>query len=95
MSGVKFPLGQLVATPAALAAFEKAGDPFVMDKLVARHQAGDWGELSAEDRRSNDEGLGAAPDRLHSNYVLADGQKIWIITEWDRSVTTVLLPEDY
>jgi len=63
-------------------------------KAIARHQAGNWGELSQEDRAANDQAL-AEGTRILSRYHATDGLKFWVITEADRSVTTVLLPEDY
>ena len=65
---------------------------FVQDSL-ARHESGDWGELEAEDVETNDRAL-VAGERLLSAYSF-EGTKIWVITEWDRSVTTVLFPEEY
>lgn len=87
-----FPLGQVVMTP-GVAALGIDPTPY-----IARHAAGDWGELDSFDRRQNDialkEGL-----RLLSAYNVAAGDgettRLWVITEWDRSVTTVLLPEEY
>lgn len=67
------------------------------DNLVGylnRHAAGDWGDLSNDDRRANAEALKDG-SRLLSAYHLKDGTKIWIITEVDRSATTVLLPAEY
>lgn len=61
---------------------------------LRRHLSGDWGELSAEDRRSNDDALKSG-DRLLSAYQVAPDLKLWIITEWDRSLTTLLLPDEY
>ena len=61
---------------------------------LQRHVAGDWGEVCAEDKQSNDHAL-VEGTRILSAYRAADGTKFWIITEADRSVTTVLLPEDY
>ncbi|APC69149.1 plasmid related protein [Ralstonia solanacearum] len=88
----RLPLGQLVATPAAIAALA-AADVSIF-KLLNRHARGDWGDLSSEDLALND--LAAiTSQRVLSNYLLGNGQKVWIITEWDRSVTTVLLPDDY
>jgi hypothetical protein len=89
---VTFSLGKLVATPGALAAISNnARSPLT---FLLRHQAGDWGDISQEDRRENDfsvqNGL-----RILSAYRLDDGTKVWIITEADRSVTTILLPEEY
>ena len=85
------PLGRVVATPGALKLLSEAGeDPF---DYLARHSSGDWGELCAFDRRQNEialrEGL-----RIFSSYDTLAG-RCWIITEADRSVTTILLPEEY
>ncbi|MGO4281546.1 hypothetical protein [Cupriavidus sp. RAF20_2] len=88
----RLPLGRLLATPAAFNALQTAGVSIFA--LVNRHARGDWGDVSDEDRQHND--LAAiAGQRVLSDYPLPDGQKVWIITEWDRSATTVLLPEDY
>jgi hypothetical protein len=59
-----------------------------------RHQRGDWGDVDEEDQDTNKRAL-LDGDRLLSAYTLPGGRKIWIITEWDRSVTTLLFPEDY
>ena len=61
---------------------------------MARHAAGDWGDLAEEDRRTNDIAI-AEGTRLLSAYRLDTGTKIWIITEADRSSTCILLPEEY
>ena len=85
-------LGQVVATPGALEALEQASvQPF---QLLARHQAGDWGEVCVEDKQLNDEALSDGT-RVLSAYTLDTGVKIWIITEADRSATTLLLPSEY
>ncbi len=86
----KFTFGRLVATPNALAAIPNE------EILVAlgRHLQGDWGTLDTEDWNANDSAL-AHGERLFSAYVSTGNVKFWIITECDRSVTTVLLPEDY
>ncbi|QPI43594.1 plasmid related protein [Pectobacterium aroidearum] len=60
-----------------------------------RHLCGDWGELGENDRRQNDHALASGEDRLFSSYQVNPNLKIWIITEWDRSVTTLLLPSEY
>lgn len=88
----KFPLGLLVATPAALNALEDSGESSY--KYLAMHCAGNWGELCPEDWATNDDALETG-GRLLSAYKLSNGVSIWIITEWDRSVTTILLPFDY
>ena len=88
----KFNLGRIVSTPGALAALTRSGDNPAC--FIRRHVQGDWGELCAEDVQGNEfsaqNGL-----RLLSAYRLSDGTKIWISTEADRSVTTILLPEEY
>jgi hypothetical protein len=85
-----FPLGQVVATPAAL----KLVPPDLLQSWLRRHQTGDWGVVGRDDWASNDRDL-VKGNRLLSAYLTPDGTKVWIITEWDRLVTTVLLPEEY
>lgn len=85
-----FPLGHIVATPNALAKLT-AQD---ISTAIQRHQAGDWGDLDEDDRQENAHSLEQGL-RLLSAYRATGGIKFWIITEADRSVTTVLLPEDY
>jgi hypothetical protein len=93
LSNAKFPLGQCVATPGALDALARAG--VMADVLLHRHESGDWGEVDAEDQRQNDSAV-VSGARVHSAYRLPDTmEKIWIITEWDRSITTILLPDEY
>lgn len=91
MAGVLNSLGFVMATPAALALLEKHGmDP---GELLARHQSGDWGDLCREDWKMNDHDLREG-GRLFSAYDTPAG-RVWIITEADRSVTTILLPHEY
>ena len=90
MAGMKFPLGRLVITPAALHAL-KAED---VTASIRRHVTGDWGELDEHDRQENERSLREGY-RLLSAYMDSSGTRFWIITEADRSATTVLLPEDY
>jgi hypothetical protein len=90
----KFEMGRLVATPAALEALEKWDKDFVVKNLLDRHFAGDWGDLDAEDKAANDEAVKEG-ERILSSYQLAPNLKIYVITEADRSATTVLLPDDY
>jgi hypothetical protein len=86
---VLFPLGNIVATPGAIDAI----NPLVMGLCLMRHAQGDWGDLSEEDVAANNVAVRNG-GRLLSAY--GDGRaRFWIITEWDRSVTTVLLPEEY
>lgn len=88
----KFPLGQCLSTPGSARALEEAGQsPF---EFLLRHVVGDWGEVGPEDWKENDLSLQEG-FRLLSSYHTAAGVKLWIITEADRSVTTILLPEEY
>ena len=64
-------------------------------RALARHAQGDWGDLCREDHERNNQALQSGEERLFSSYHTEDGTKFWIITEWDRSVTTVLLPDEY
>jgi hypothetical protein len=99
MSAPLFPLGQVVATPGALEASRHPGQFLA---LLARHVRGDWGCVDPEDAEANRLAL-TQGDRLLSAYPI-DPEKpskgfgencLWIITEADRSVTTILLPEEY
>jgi len=87
-----FSLGQIVATPGALAALEKAGQGPL--DFLSRHVYGDWGDLCDEDRRENQLSLERGFRLLSSYRTLAD-VKLYVITEADRSVTTILLPAEY
>lgn len=87
---VKFPFGQLYATPAALESLTHDD----IQTALKRHLRGDWGDLDRDDKIENELSL-AKGFRLLSAYQGANGTKFWIITEADRSVTTVLLPADY
>ena len=92
-----FTLGQVVATPGALEAIEKAGQ--VLVEFLSQHAKGQWGELCEEDRRLNDEAVKDG-SRILSAYRLKTGVKIWIITEAEddkghRAATTLLLPDEY
>ena len=87
-----FPLGQVVATPGALRALERSEQsPW---EFLERHCGCDWGEMGADDRAANDSAV-LQEVRLLSAYRLAGGDTLWIITEADRSATTLLLPEEY
>jgi hypothetical protein len=87
----KFELGQIVATPGALDTFSREE----LAKCLKRHSEGDWGDLDNEDKAANDDSLNPNhPGRLLSSYRLPSG-KLYIITEWNRGVTTLLLPEEY
>jgi hypothetical protein len=87
----QLPLGRVVTTPGALKLLTEArAHPF---DYLARHATGDWGELCAFDRRQNEMALREGYRVLSSYDVLAG--RVWIITEADRFVTTILLPEEY
>lgn len=88
----RFALGSVVATPGALAALERCGADALT--LLSRHQSGDWGEVSAEDGRENEFSV-ENQFRILSSYRVGADTRIWIITEADRSVTTLLLPDEY
>ena len=92
MSGIKFRPGTVVATPGVLEAFRPSGD----DPLayLVRHIAGDWGDVDEHDARENELSLQHG-SRILSAYTLGTGVKFWIITEADRTVTTLLLPSEY
>ena len=87
---VRFALGRTVITRGALDALE--GED--VQAGIARHASGDWGDLCPEDQQANDDALRVGA-RLLSAYHTDCGRKFWIITEADRSATTVLLPEEY
>lgn len=86
----KFPLGQTAITAAA----HQALNLLDVQKSLSRHQRGDWGEVDEEDRYTNQQSLRYGA-RVMSVYRDRGGTTFWIITESDRSATTVLLPEDY
>ena len=87
-----FPLGKVVATPGVVDALEEV-DEYYLDYLV-RHVTGDWSEMEPEDQKENRYSIDKRL-RIFSAYQLNNGVRIWIITEADRSVTTILLPEEY
>ena len=94
----RFRLGQIVATPGALAALDEAGQ--IPHVFLAHHVTGDWGALGSEDKRANDEACAHEGDisqqgRILSSYKTRNGVTIWVITELDRSVTTLLRPDEY
>ncbi len=94
----RFRLGQTVATPGALDALRRSGQSAV--EFLARHQVGDWGQVPAGDAALNDEAVAHEGDlnrqqRVLSAYHTRLGDRLWIVTEWDRSVSTVLVPSEY
>ena len=91
MAEQRFALGAVVATPGALMLLAAAeADPFV---LLRRHMGGDWGDVDARDRRANAAALRDGLQLL-SSYAAGEG-RVWILTEADRSATTILLPDEY
>jgi hypothetical protein len=88
-----FPLGQIVATPGALSAL--GGEGINSDAMLQRHVTGNWGELSEDDRRENELSIKEGFRILSAYRLPRTGVKLWIITEADRSVTTLLLPDEY
>lgn len=92
MSTPLFPLGDVVMTPGVID-LPYFADITNVPNILARHQSGDWGEICTEDCRANTQALKYG-FRLMSAYTV-DDQEIWIITESDRSVTTLLLPDEY
>jgi hypothetical protein len=88
----RFALGCIVATPGALDALAAA--KLSPHELLRRHRKGDWGDLVAADAESNEQALRYG-SRILSSYGPPDGGKVWVITEADRSVTTILLPSEY
>ena len=87
-----FPLGRLVTTPGAMKLIRTAsGD--LLPTLLERHQSGDWGDVPKEDARENEFSVRHG-FRVVSSYPVA-GERLWVVTEADRSATIVLLPEEY
>jgi hypothetical protein len=86
----KFQLGGMYSTPGAIEALS----PLEMHTFLSRHHRGDWGDLDEEDKAASDQSL-IDGSRLLSAYHSAKGIKVWIITEADRSATTILLPSEY
>ena len=87
-----FDLGQIVATPGALAALEKTGQTPM--EFLSRHVAGDWGDIPEEDRKENQYSVERG-FRPFSSYRTTADQVVWVITEANRSHTTLLLPNEY
>ena len=86
----RFPFGELYVTTPADEAIERSD----ISKALGRHAKGDWGDVSDSVRAENDRAL-VEGNRLHSVYHDRNSVEFWVITEWDRSATTVLLPDDY
>lgn len=86
----KFSMGLLVTTTGVLDLLT----PRELSLTLSRHLRGDWGDVNEHDQKANDDSL-IKGSRLLSSYRAKNGTKFWIITEADRSVTTILLPEEY
>ena len=89
---MRFPLGRIVATRGALRALQEAGQ--APAEFLDRHVNGDWGEVDDEDKQENEFSVQHG-FRILSAYTTSAGDKLWIITEADRSATTILLPDEY
>jgi len=93
MASPLFDLGRVVATPRAMALLVSAGENPA--RLLERHASGDWGEVPPEDARENGRSLKYGW-RVVSSYPVGDaGERVWVITEADRSSTCILLPSEY
>ncbi len=90
MARQTFSIGQIVATPGVLKILSQQQ----IATALQRHARGDWGDVGPDDGHENDRAL-KEEGRLLSAYHADDGTKFWIITEWDRSATTILLPDEY
>ena len=89
---IRFPLGRVVTTPGALSALEKAEQ--LPEEFLDRHVNGDWGDVPDADKQENEHSVEKG-SRILSAYTTSAGDKIWILTEADRSATIILLPEEY
>ena len=89
---IRFPLGQVVATPGALRALERAEQ--LPAEFLDRHVNGDWGDVPEEDKQENELSVEQG-FRILSAYTTSTGDKLWILTEADRSATILMLPEEY
>lgn len=88
----RFALGQIVATPGAIKSLERAQQ--LPQEFLSRHVTGDWGEVDEQDWQENEFSV-THGFRLLSSYHTTAGEKLWVITEGDRSATTLLKPDEY
>jgi hypothetical protein len=95
-TNTKFHPGQIVATRGAAELLDRHG--MNSSSVLRRHLQGDWGDVHEEDAEMNNEAISLG-NRILSSYPLPEGsrygEKVWVITESDRSVTTILLPSEY
>ncbi|TVT54260.1 MAG: hypothetical protein FHK80_16550 [Azoarcus sp. PHD] len=89
--GLLFSPGLIVETPGALAILHQYNLHPI--RLIARHLSGDWGDVSSEDSAANQYAL-ANGGQVRSCYVMAAGERLWVTTESDRCVTTIMLPSE-
>ena len=89
---MRFTLGQVMATPGALSALEKAEQ--LPAEFLDRHVNGDWGRVPDEDKQENEFSVEHG-FRILSAYTTSAGDRVWVLTEADRSTTTILLPSEY
>lgn len=90
----RFSLGRTVATANAMEVLARRDQEGLISTVLARHVLGDWGDVPPEDAETNEQALKQG-GRLMSVYKVDDSLTLWVITERDRSYTTILLPEDY
>lgn len=94
----KFQLGKTVITPGTIETLANSNQ--LPDIFLRQHQLGQWGELCEEDTKLNNEAIAHEGDmdkqmRVMSVYKTSKNETIWVITEWDKSATTILLPSEY
>jgi|3_EtaG_2_1085321.scaffolds.fasta_scaffold85748_1 hypothetical protein len=87
-----FETGRLLITPGALEATKKAGQG--LEPLIDRHKSGDWGDMCEADVESNNAAIDGGT-RIMSSYEMSTGRVVWLVTESDRSATTILMPDEY
>ena len=87
----KFPLGNIVVTGRVVTALK--GKTKILEWMLARHQSGDWGHVSDNDKLTNDATVRGYA--INSAYHTDDGMEFWVITDADRKFTTVMLPKEY
>jgi hypothetical protein len=94
----KFKLGKVAMSSGALNVLQNSDQSAMV--FLQRHAVGDWGEVCDADKKLNDDAIACEGNmdrqqRVFSSYKTANNERIWVITEWDRSVTTLLLPDEY
>lgn len=92
MQNPQFQLGKVVATPGAIKALDEAQTS--PEELLSKHVSGDFGDVDADDKQANVDAIKDG-DRILSAYKLKTGERLWVITEADRSSTCILRPNEY